>query len=58
MSHLQVDAIRRRVEHSLSPQVASFAGLTLENLQQFVAGPFLPDDAALIRLANCLGVKL
>jgi len=59
MTSIQVNAIRRRVEHSLSPATASAAsdGMTVANLQQFVAGNFLPSEVQLTRLVNYLGVK-
>jgi hypothetical protein len=56
MPTLQVDKIRRRVWHSISPCTA--AGLTQAQLQQFIAGTFLPSDIQLTRLARYLGVPL
>ena len=60
MTYLQVDAIRKRVWHSISQTTADQAGdsLTQANLQQYIAGTFLPTDAQLKRLAAYLGVKL
>jgi len=60
MPTLQVDKIRRRVWHSISPCTAAQAGdgLTQAQLQQFIAGTFLPSDIQLTRLARYLGVPL
>ena len=58
MSPLTINKIRNRVWHSISPQVANQANLTIQNLQQFIAGTFMPSDLQLQQLANCLGVKL
>ena len=46
--------------HSISQTTADQAGdlLTQANLQQYIAGTFLPTDAQLKRLAAYLGVKL
>ena len=54
-----VAAIRRRLEHSISPQTAAQAsdGMTVENIKQFIAYTFMPSDAQLTRLASYLGVK-
>jgi len=54
MPTLQVDKIRRRVWHSISPCTAD--GLTQAQLQQFIAGT--PSDIQLTRLARYLGVPL
>ena len=60
MTAIQVDAIRRRCWHSISPTTAAMAGdgMTQADIQQFIAGTFLPSPAQLTRLANYLGVKL
>ena len=59
MSSLQVDAICRRIRHSISPTTAMVAGdgMTLRDIQSFIAYTFTPSDAQLTRLANYLGVK-
>jgi hypothetical protein len=51
-----VKKIRVRLQHYLSPDVASFAGLRLEDLQQFVDGTFHPTPEQLYRLALRLGI--
>lgn len=60
MSPLQVEAVRRRVFHSLSPDTAQVAGegTTLQMLQQFLCRNHTLSDAALTRLAHHLGVPL
>ena len=60
MSPLQVDAIRRRVWHSISPHTAAMAGdaMTQADLQQFIAHTFLPSDAQLRGLANYFQIKV
>jgi hypothetical protein len=60
MDPLLVDRIRQRCWHSISPQTAAQAGdgMTMADIQQFIAGTFLPSPAQLTRLANYLGVKL
>ena len=58
MSHLTINAIRNRTWHSLSPYTAAQAGLTVANLQQFIAGTFTPPEEALIRLANYYQIKV
>ena len=60
MTYLEVDAIRQRVWHSISPTTAAMAGegCTVADLQQFIAYHYEMSDAQLRRLANHLGVKL
>ena len=52
MNHIQINKIRRRVEHSLSPYTAAIGGdgLTLYQLTQFVCFHFFPSDVQLRRL--------
>ena len=54
-STIQVNAIRKRACHYLSPEVAARAGMTLFQLQQFVAGAFTPTDEQLTSLARRMG---
>lgn len=60
MSYLQVNAIRDRVWHSISPTTAAMAGegCRVADLQAFIARTFMPSDSQLRALANYLGVKL
>ena len=37
--------------HYLNPEVASYAGMTLHDLQQFIAGSYWPTDQQLLQLA-------
>ena len=57
MDNRQFAIVRERTLHSLSPTTAAVAGLTLENLQQFISGMFFPSDEQLIVLARYLGVE-
>ena len=43
--------IRQRLTHYLEPSVGACAGMTLQQLQQTVAGTFHPSDAQLHLLA-------
>jgi len=60
MTSKQINAIRRRIEHSISPATAAQAGdgMTVDNIKQFICFYFLPSDIQLTRLANYLGVKI
>jgi hypothetical protein len=44
--------IRKRAWHYLSPSVAACAGMTLAELQQFVAGSYQPTEDQLTLLAK------
>ena len=57
MDMRRTEIVRRRVEHSLSPTTADVGGLSLEMLQQFVAGTVFPDDRQLLMLARHLGIE-
>jgi hypothetical protein len=57
MDRRRTEIIRRRTLHSLSPTTAAVAGLSLEQLVQFVAGTVHPDDVQLCNLARHLGVE-
>jgi hypothetical protein len=50
------DEVRRRVEHSLSFEVAACAGMRLDQLQQFVAGAYRPSVDQLFHLARRLSL--
>jgi|RhiMetStandDraft_4_1073278.scaffolds.fasta_scaffold7120843_1 hypothetical protein len=52
-----IKAIRDRLSHALSPQTAEAAGMSLAELQQFVAGSFHPIPEQIERLARQLGVR-
>jgi hypothetical protein len=52
-----ITKLRARVWHSLSPTTAAVAGLTVQNLQQFIAGTFFPNETQLRQLARYLGVE-
>ena len=65
MTSIQVDKIRSRVWHSISPQTAAQAGpdssgnwMKMQHLQRFISFTFMPSDEQLTRLACYLGVKL
>jgi hypothetical protein len=47
-----MQCIRERAHLYLSPEVASYAAMTLADLQQFIAGTFTPTDAQLWQLAR------
>jgi hypothetical protein len=44
-------AVRKRAWHYLSPEVAAVAGMSIFQLQQFVAGTFHPTDDQIHALA-------
>jgi hypothetical protein len=47
---------RRRAWAYLSPGVAACAGMTLENLQQFIAGKYFPNAEQLRALSRRMSV--
>lgn len=49
-------AVRDRAWLSLSPQTAAAAGMTLSELQQFVAGSFHPTQEQLEALARVMRI--
>jgi|SoiMethySBSTD1v2_1073268.scaffolds.fasta_scaffold2479319_2 hypothetical protein len=51
-----VETVRERAIHSLSPEVAHRASMTLAELQQFTAFMYLPSDAQLHQLAIRTGL--
>jgi hypothetical protein len=51
-----VEIVRKRAWHSLSPQTAAAAGMSLAQLQQFVAGGFHPTPEQIEALARRLGL--
>ena len=53
----EINALRRRAAFYLSDEVAAVAGLTREQLQQFVAGMVWLSDRDLIALARRMGVR-
>lgn len=52
MTPQQTKAVRERTLHSLRPLTAQYAGMTVEQLMQFVAGAHHPDDEQLHALAR------
>ena len=54
---LDVKAIRNRCWFYLSPEIASVAGLTVPDLEQFIGGHFFPTDAQLAALARRMGLR-
>ena len=50
-------SIRKRAWHYLSPEVAACAGLSLAQLQQFVAGTVTLTDDQLRDLATRMGIR-
>ena len=46
-----VKAVRKRAWHYLEPSVAACAGMTLGQMQQFVAGTYHPDENQIHALA-------
>ena len=53
---LDIKTIRARAAHYLSPDIAASVGLSLAQLQQFLAGTQRPSDEQLSRLAARMGV--
>jgi sRNA-binding protein len=51
-----IKQVRDRVWHSFSPQTAAVIGVSLQDLQQFVAGNTKLTDTQLRDLARYLGV--
>jgi hypothetical protein len=58
MSPRDVQALRSRCWHSLSPTTAAVAKISLAQLQQFVGGTFYLDAPQCEALARYLGVEL
>ena len=46
--------IRDRAWHSISPETAAAAGMSLAELQQFAAGAYTPSDEQIRTLARLL----
>ena len=57
MDNRKIQIVRNRTMHSLSPTTAAYAGLTVFQLQQFVAGMVHPSEEQLLLLARYLGVE-
>ena len=57
MTTVDIRTIRARAYHYLSHDVAAAADMSLEQLQQFVAGNFFPDEDQLQRLANRMSLR-
>lgn len=49
---VDVTTLRKHAWHFLEPEVARSVGITLAQLQQFVAGHFHPDRTTLRRLSR------
>ena len=47
-----VQCIRACAMHYLSPEVASYANMSLHDMQQFIAGSYWPTDVQLQQLAR------
>jgi hypothetical protein len=56
MTPRQVEIVRRRVLHTINPTTAAYGGMSVENLQQFIAHMVFPSDEQLLSLARHLGV--
>jgi hypothetical protein len=58
MTDIDIEAVRRRCWHYLSPEVAAHAGISLARLQAFVAGSFsaLGSGAAELREQELLAL--
>ena len=54
---VNIKKLRARAWHSLSPQTAAAAGLTVEQMQQFVSGSYQPTSEQLEQLARRMGVS-
>jgi hypothetical protein len=54
---VDINAVRERAWHYLTPEVAACAGLTLAELQQFVAGAVSLSDQQLECLAHRMGLS-
>jgi hypothetical protein len=50
--HIPVADVRRAARHFLTPEIASAAGLTLQELQSFAAGSHALDQNQLCDLAR------
>jgi hypothetical protein len=55
---MNVKQIRDRVAHSLSPQTAAVAGISLAELQQFIAGTVSLSPQQLVNLSRYLGIEV
>lgn len=54
---ISIKQLRDRAMHYLTPDVASRAGMSLQQLQQFIAGAFTPTSEQIEQLARRIGVK-
>ena len=52
-----IKAIRNRLWHALSPETALAAGMSLAQLQQFVAGAYTPAPEQIEQLARHMGLR-
>lgn len=50
VSMINIKEVRARARHYISDEVAASANMTVEKLQQFVAGTFFPTDEQLAQL--------
>lgn len=55
--HTLEDKVRHRVWQFVSPEVAACAGLTIFQLEQFIAGVFKPTEAQVSALARRMQVQ-
>ena len=52
-----VELVRRRAWHSLSPQTAAAANMSLDQLQQFLLHGFTPSQQQIAALARRFGIR-
>jgi hypothetical protein len=57
MDTRQIEMVRNRAMHSLNPTTATYGGMTVAHLQQFVAGAVHPTDEQLANLARHFNIK-
>ena len=57
MSHINIKAVRDRAWHYLSCETAAHAGMTLAEMQQFIAGTYAPSPEQLDKLARRMGLQ-
>jgi hypothetical protein len=57
MTPEEIKELRKRAHHFVSYDISRFADMSQHEMQQFIAGTFLPTDDQLVRLANRLQMR-
>ena len=54
---ISVDEVRRATWHHLEPNIAASADMKLAELQQFIAGTYVPSNEQIAQLARAMGLE-